>query len=473
MGILTGPSGAMYALTTIPGTAAVAMTAFKAKGNSLELSVTTDTGGVGSLTFTAEASQDGGTTYGDVIDRDSVWSMSVTEPDTAGTYVFPLEGLSLTQGDWYRISYTAATASGKLAVNYVCWDNPARSLDISVGDVVVDMDDVSTNTAATAASLASVIGTDGTTGPAATVSIGGTDAATGKIEEISVDANGRVDVAPIDGQTGIAANAGAMDALTTRVTVATDDTHFGAVGAAADVDGVVHGQLHSIGLAVEIMDDWDESDRAKVNPIAGQAGIAANTGVMDALTTRVTLATDDTMTAAANALLGTIDADTSNLASAYTGATTSLRFENIDPLSAQYGTTSVISDEAVATALDTATEWQAVGGYGPLSLQIYLLGGIKTGPSNCTVTMTIEATNGATVAAATDAVDITESFKSLLTGADSAASYTSTGATAYRDILTLRREDANFTHYRVAYAWDDTPTDTAGAIVAMARNAAI
>ena len=54
MGILTGPSGAMYALTTIPGTAAVAMTAFKAKGNSVELSVTTDTGGVGSLTFTAE-----------------------------------------------------------------------------------------------------------------------------------------------------------------------------------------------------------------------------------------------------------------------------------------------------------------------------------------------------------------------------------------------------------------------------------
>ena len=47
--------------------------------------------------------------------------------------------------------------------------------------------------------------------------------------------------------TDVSANAGTMDAQTLRVTLATDDTHWGAVGAAADVDGVAHGQLRHIG----------------------------------------------------------------------------------------------------------------------------------------------------------------------------------------------------------------------------------
>lgn len=69
---------------------------------------------------------------------------------------------------------------------------------------------------------------------------------------------------------------------------------LGTNGDASDVDGTQAGQLRAAAQALEIIDDWDESDRAKVNPIAGQAGIAANAGVMDALTTRVTIATDDT-----------------------------------------------------------------------------------------------------------------------------------------------------------------------------------
>jgi hypothetical protein len=78
-----------------------------------------------------------------------------------------------------------------------------------------------------------------------------------------------------------------------RVTISTNDSHFGAVGAAADVDGVIHGQLRTIGTAVEKMDDWDESDRAKVNLIAGQAGITAAAGAVAASTPRITLASDD------------------------------------------------------------------------------------------------------------------------------------------------------------------------------------
>lgn len=45
--------------------------------------------------------------------------------------------------------------------------------------------------------------------------------------------------------------------------------------------------------ALQVIDDWDESDRAKVNIIAGQAGVSAGAGAVDATTQRVTLASDD------------------------------------------------------------------------------------------------------------------------------------------------------------------------------------
>lgn len=45
--------------------------------------------------------------------------------------------------------------------------------------------------------------------------------------------------------------------------------------------------------ALQIMDDWDESDRAKVNVIVGQAGITAGAGAVAANTPRTTLASND------------------------------------------------------------------------------------------------------------------------------------------------------------------------------------
>lgn len=62
--------------------------------------------------------------------------------------------------------------------------------------------------------------------------------------------------------------------------------------------------------ALQVIDDWDESDRAKVNPIVGQAGVAAGAGAVGATVQRMTLASDDP----AVALLGTIDTDTGNIA---------------------------------------------------------------------------------------------------------------------------------------------------------------
>jgi hypothetical protein len=46
----------------------------------------------------------------------------------------------------------------------------------------------------------------------------------------------------------------------------------------------------AIKTAVEIIDDWDESDRAKVNVIAGQSGVAAGAGSVSAATQRVVVA---------------------------------------------------------------------------------------------------------------------------------------------------------------------------------------
>lgn len=45
--------------------------------------------------------------------------------------------------------------------------------------------------------------------------------------------------------------------------------------------------------SLSVLEDWDETDRAKVNLIAGQAGITAGAGAVGASTPRVTLASDD------------------------------------------------------------------------------------------------------------------------------------------------------------------------------------
>lgn len=71
--------------------------------------------------------------------------------------------------------------------------------------------------------------------------------------------------------TTVTTGAGAVTAGTPRVTHASDDPAV---------------------TALQTMDDWDESDRAKVNIIVGQVGVQGNTGTVSANTQRVVLATD-------------------------------------------------------------------------------------------------------------------------------------------------------------------------------------
>jgi hypothetical protein len=113
--------------------------------------------------------------------------------------------------------------------------------------------------------------------------------------------------------------AGAVAAGVQRVTLASDDPAVAALTGTLTVDGSgvtqpVSGtitanagtNLNTSALALEsggnlaaaatslaAIDDWDESDRAKVNIVAGQAGVTAGAGNVAANTPRVTLAADD------------------------------------------------------------------------------------------------------------------------------------------------------------------------------------
>tara|TARA_Y100000310_G_scaffold102052_1_gene100210 strand:- start:232 stop:1233 length:1002 start_codon:yes stop_codon:yes gene_type:complete len=64
------------------------------------------------------------------------------------------------------------------------------------------------------------------------------------------------------------------------------------VTAASELN-VLDSNSAAILTAVQIIDDWDESDRAKVNLIVGQAGIAAGAGAVGVTVPRMTLASDD------------------------------------------------------------------------------------------------------------------------------------------------------------------------------------
>lgn len=64
--------------------------------------------------------------------------------------------------------------------------------------------------------------------------------------------------------------------------------------------------------SLSVIDDWDESDRAKVNPIVGQAGVQGNTGAVSATTQRVTLATDIALPTGTNSIGAVTQATAAN-----------------------------------------------------------------------------------------------------------------------------------------------------------------
>ena len=115
-----------------------------------------------------------------------------------------------------------------------------------------------------------------------------------QIVKLAISTDGSATLIPANGTDGMLVNLGANNDVTQATAANLNMTEASAA---------------AIKTAVEIIDDWDESDRAKVNVIVGQAGITAAAGSVAANTPRVTLASDDP----AVALLGTIDADTGGI----------------------------------------------------------------------------------------------------------------------------------------------------------------
>ena len=143
----------------------------------------------------------------------------------------------------------------------------------------------------------------------------------------------------LDGGTALVGGNGTATSGTLRVTIASDTTGVLSVddnGGSITVDGTVTAELSSTDndvldliqantsgtntstaatrtatldcvTALEIMDDWDESDRAKVNLIASQAGITGNAGAVAANTPRVTLASDDPAVAHLSEIEGAVE----------------------------------------------------------------------------------------------------------------------------------------------------------------------
>jgi len=88
---------------------------------------------------------------------------------------------------------------------------------------------------------------------------------------------------------------------------------------AANELNVLETNSAAIAASLSVVDDWDESDRAKVNPIAGQAGVAGGSGTVGATTQRVVLATDVALPAGTN-LLGRVSAS-AETSTVYSGTT--------------------------------------------------------------------------------------------------------------------------------------------------------
>lgn len=101
--------------------------------------------------------------------------------------------------------------------------------------------------------------------------------------------NGKIDIAAFD--VALPAGTNAIGKLTANSGVDIGDVDVTSCALPTGASTLAEQQTQTTSLSV--LDDWDESDRAKVNIIVGQAGITAGAGAVAANSPRVTLASDD------------------------------------------------------------------------------------------------------------------------------------------------------------------------------------
>lgn len=106
-----------------------------------------------------------------------------------------------------------------------------------------------------------------------------------------------VDVTRLPALVAGSANIGDVDVLTVPAPLSTTGA-----GTVATALRTTLGSDDPAVTALQIMDDWDETNRAAVNTIAGQVGVQGASGVVTALTQRVVLATDVALPAGTNTI---------------------------------------------------------------------------------------------------------------------------------------------------------------------------
>ncbi len=179
--------------------------------------------------------------------------------------------------------------------------------------------------------------------------------------------------------------------------------------------------------SLSVIDDWDESDRAKVNLIVGQAGIAAGTGVDGVTVPRVTLATNVGLPAG-TALIGKAGIDQTTPGT--TNAVAPIAGQNgvaggAGAVAANVQRTTLSSDDpAVATLGATTDAAVSTDATGSLSAKIRGLIKIFT-----TLTQSIYQKFGTSVVFANTGGNVVMTMKNIATGAGRISAQKDWGAT--------------------------------------------
>jgi len=146
-----------------------------------------------------------------------------------------------------------------------------QNIDISVDNIEIDADQINLNTDTLEALIA-----------ASNALLTTIDTSLNNIESDSA--------AILSGITGVGGTNFFLASLDgNTVSILTEVT---AIDAGINGVGGVIDKLSTANISLSVLDDWDESDRAKVNLIVGQVGVAGGTGVDAANVIRVSLATD-------------------------------------------------------------------------------------------------------------------------------------------------------------------------------------
>jgi hypothetical protein len=299
----------------LPAAVSTALATIGGRGNCISLEIITTGGGAGVCTFTLESSPDGGTNYFQVYDLDSQASWTI-DVNVAGKYELTLP-VGLIPQQLYRLSYSCAVAAGTIAIAGIRWENPAGSMDISIGDVVADLstlesaihlEDVAhvSGDAGTMPlgvrndTLASLCDTDGDYAPLQVSNIG---ALYSEVVAMPGGLTGHAeDDAHVTGDVGVESLAVRNDTLASLCDTDGDyaPLQVSDIGALYTVDKTAEALLTTI--------DTDTSTIATDTTSIDGKTPALGTAVM-AGSSPMTIATDDTLTTAANALLTTIDTD--------------------------------------------------------------------------------------------------------------------------------------------------------------------